>query len=352
MTAKRVPPAQLATPLRDAITRLNRRVRQARPVGDLTVTQLSALTSLQLAGALTPRELADVGAGPAADDDQDRRRSWRSAAWCARTPHPTDGRQVILARDRGGPGRARPVRAGARRVAGPPAGRARPRTNATRCCGPRRSFSRSPAPEPRHAPVRCRPPCDDAYDRLRRRSTRAGEAEHDIPVPAGPQLPALRHRPAGQADRRLDDVHRAGLARPRPLRQLGRPRSAWSPRCSSPRCCCSPCRRQARRPVRQAAAALRRQRASGPSWRSVMGVLVAHRRGRSSGTSSSSPRLLGVANAIETPVRQAFVSELVGMPLLPNALPLSAATFNTARIVGPALAGVGHRRSSTSGRSS
>ena len=46
MTAERVPPAQLATPLRDAITRLNRRVRQARPVGDLTVTQLSALTSL------------------------------------------------------------------------------------------------------------------------------------------------------------------------------------------------------------------------------------------------------------------------------------------------------------------
>jgi MFS family permease len=50
--------------------------------------------------------------------------------------------------------------------------------------------------------------------------------------------------------------------------------------------------------------------------------------------------LLGVANAIETPVRQAFVSELVEMPLLPNALALSAATFNTARIGGPALAGV------------
>jgi MFS family permease len=50
--------------------------------------------------------------------------------------------------------------------------------------------------------------------------------------------------------------------------------------------------------------------------------------------------LLGVANAVETPVRQAFVSELVGMPLLPNALSLSAATFNTARIVGPAVAGV------------
>jgi MFS family permease len=49
--------------------------------------------------------------------------------------------------------------------------------------------------------------------------------------------------------------------------------------------------------------------------------------------------LLGIANAVETPVRQAFVSELVEMPLLPNALALSAATFNIARIGGPAMAG-------------
>ncbi|NJP31151.1 MFS transporter [Micromonospora thermarum] len=49
---------------------------------------------------------------------------------------------------------------------------------------------------------------------------------------------------------------------------------------------------------------------------------------------------LGVANAVETPVRQAFVSELVGTRLLPNALSLNAATFNSARIVGPALAGL------------
>ena len=50
--------------------------------------------------------------------------------------------------------------------------------------------------------------------------------------------------------------------------------------------------------------------------------------------------LLGIANAVETPVRQAFVSELVELRLLPNALALSAATFNTARIAGPALAGL------------
>ncbi len=49
---------------------------------------------------------------------------------------------------------------------------------------------------------------------------------------------------------------------------------------------------------------------------------------------------MGTVNAIETPVRQSFVSEMVGYELLPNALSLSAATFNSARIIGPALAGL------------
>lgn len=47
----------------------------------------------------------------------------------------------------------------------------------------------------------------------------------------------------------------------------------------------------------------------------------------------------GIANSIENPARQAFVSELVGSTLLPNALALNAATFNSARIIGPAAAG-------------
>lgn len=59
--------------------------------------------------------------------------------------------------------------------------------------------------------------------------------------------------------------------------------------------------------------------------------------------------LLGVASAVETPVRQAFVSELVELRLLPNALALSAATFNIARISGPAIAGVLLAVFSTSG---
>ncbi|MDI3408176.1 MFS transporter [Streptomyces sp. B-S-A6] len=48
---------------------------------------------------------------------------------------------------------------------------------------------------------------------------------------------------------------------------------------------------------------------------------------------------LGVVNAVEVPARMAFVGELVGSELLPNASALSAAYFNVARVAGPALAG-------------
>ncbi|WP_173402693.1 MULTISPECIES: MFS transporter [Frankia] len=48
---------------------------------------------------------------------------------------------------------------------------------------------------------------------------------------------------------------------------------------------------------------------------------------------------IGLVNAIETPTRMAFVSELVGPELLPNASALSAGYFNIARVVGPAAAG-------------
>ncbi|MEV4703672.1 MarR family transcriptional regulator [Actinoplanes sp. NPDC049316] len=94
--AERVGAERLAIALRDAITRLNRRVRQERPVGDLTFSQLSALTSLQLAGALTPRELADVErVQPPTMTKIVGKLEDRGLV--ARTPHPTDRRQVILA---------------------------------------------------------------------------------------------------------------------------------------------------------------------------------------------------------------------------------------------------------------
>ncbi len=49
---------------------------------------------------------------------------------------------------------------------------------------------------------------------------------------------------------------------------------------------------------------------------------------------------LGTVAALDVPVRQSFVSELVGPDELPNAVSLNSATFNGARIVGPAVAGL------------
>ncbi|HEY7332793.1 MAG TPA: MFS transporter [Candidatus Limnocylindria bacterium] len=50
--------------------------------------------------------------------------------------------------------------------------------------------------------------------------------------------------------------------------------------------------------------------------------------------------VLGLVNAVEMPMRQAFAAELVPRRDLMNAIALNSATFNLARIVGPALAGI------------
>jgi MFS family permease len=49
--------------------------------------------------------------------------------------------------------------------------------------------------------------------------------------------------------------------------------------------------------------------------------------------------LLGVATAFDMPARQSFVSEMVGPDRVANAVGLNSASFNTARVVGPAVAG-------------
>lgn len=49
---------------------------------------------------------------------------------------------------------------------------------------------------------------------------------------------------------------------------------------------------------------------------------------------------LGLASAIDAPSRQSFVSELVGQDNISNAVALNSASFNTARLTGPAIAGV------------
>jgi DNA-binding MarR family transcriptional regulator len=92
----RVSAVQLAPQLRDVITRFNRRLRKARPLGDITINQLSALTSVELAGAMTPRELAEAErVQPPTMTKIVAKLEERGLL--QRTPHPTDGRQVILA---------------------------------------------------------------------------------------------------------------------------------------------------------------------------------------------------------------------------------------------------------------
>ncbi|WP_026548276.1 MFS transporter [Paenarthrobacter nicotinovorans] len=50
--------------------------------------------------------------------------------------------------------------------------------------------------------------------------------------------------------------------------------------------------------------------------------------------------LLGIVTALDAPVRQTFVSELVTDEYLPNAVALNSASFNVARMIGPAVSGV------------
>lgn len=50
--------------------------------------------------------------------------------------------------------------------------------------------------------------------------------------------------------------------------------------------------------------------------------------------------LLGCASAFDAPARQVFVSQLVGEDHLANAVALNSTSFNAARMIGPAVAGV------------
>ncbi|WP_018682575.1 MFS transporter [Actinokineospora enzanensis] len=50
--------------------------------------------------------------------------------------------------------------------------------------------------------------------------------------------------------------------------------------------------------------------------------------------------VLGTFSAVEVPVRQSFVAEIVGRAQVANAVAINSTSFNLARIVGPAIAGV------------
>jgi MFS family permease len=49
---------------------------------------------------------------------------------------------------------------------------------------------------------------------------------------------------------------------------------------------------------------------------------------------------LGCVNLFDNPARQTFVSEMVGLELLPNAVSLNSVLMNSARVIGPAIGGV------------
>ena len=50
--------------------------------------------------------------------------------------------------------------------------------------------------------------------------------------------------------------------------------------------------------------------------------------------------VFGIGSAFDAPARQSFVSEIVGPDDLTNAVGLNSASFNLARMVGPAVAGL------------
>jgi DNA-binding MarR family transcriptional regulator len=85
----------LASRLRLAVVRLNRRLRAQRAGESVSLTQISALSTLHKCGPLTPGQLAaKEGVQPpsmtrviAALED---------LGYVERSPHPTDGRQAIV----------------------------------------------------------------------------------------------------------------------------------------------------------------------------------------------------------------------------------------------------------------
>ncbi len=50
--------------------------------------------------------------------------------------------------------------------------------------------------------------------------------------------------------------------------------------------------------------------------------------------------LLGVVNSVDMPARQAFVHEMVGKDKMSSAIALNAGIFNSARVIGPSIAGI------------
>ena len=85
----------LASRLRLAVVRLNRRLRAQRTSTAVTLTQFSALSSLKKCGPMTPGELAakEVVQPPSMTRVI---AALEEIGYVSRRPHPTDGRQSIV----------------------------------------------------------------------------------------------------------------------------------------------------------------------------------------------------------------------------------------------------------------
>jgi len=93
-----VEPAErsLASRLRLAVVRLNRRLRAQRTSSDVTLTKLAALSTLYKCGPLTPGELAaKEGVQPPSMTRVIA--GLEELGFATRKPHPSDGRQAIVA---------------------------------------------------------------------------------------------------------------------------------------------------------------------------------------------------------------------------------------------------------------
>ncbi|TCP56548.1 DNA-binding MarR family transcriptional regulator [Tamaricihabitans halophyticus] len=86
----------LVSRLRLAVVRLNRRLRAQRTTAAISLTQISAMSTLHKCGALSPRDLA---ARESVQPPSMTRvlAALEEAGYVSRTAHPTDGRQAIVA---------------------------------------------------------------------------------------------------------------------------------------------------------------------------------------------------------------------------------------------------------------
>ncbi|ASR38196.1 MarR family transcriptional regulator [Prauserella marina] len=86
----------LASRLRLSVVRLNRKLRAQRTSQDLSLTQISALSTLHKCGQMTPGQLAaKEGVQPPSMTRVIA--ALEEVGYVERSPHPTDGRQAIVA---------------------------------------------------------------------------------------------------------------------------------------------------------------------------------------------------------------------------------------------------------------